>query len=88
MYLTAEQLSELTGLRPNQRAAIRRWLTSRGWVFTTSATGFPQVLTRYHDGRMMGEITHAEAAKPAQIEPNFGALRNERSQKITRRNAL
>jgi hypothetical protein len=39
MYLTAKQLSELTDLRPNQRAAIRRWLTARGWVFTTSATG-------------------------------------------------
>lgn len=73
MYLTAEQLSELTGLRPNQRAAIRRWLTSRGWVFTTSATGFPQVLTRYHDGRMMGQIA-ASQEQVAEIEPNYGAF--------------
>jgi hypothetical protein len=74
MYLTAAQLSELTDLKPNQRAAIRRWLIKNNWVFTVSATGFPQVLTRYHDGRMMGEIG-ASQAKAAEIEPNFGALR-------------
>lgn len=72
MYLTAAQLSELTDLRPNQRAAIRRWLTARGWVFTTSATGFPQVLTEYHNARMMGTLGHQAKAE---IEPNYGAFR-------------
>lgn len=44
MFLTAEELEQLTGYRPCQRARMIRWLTKQGIPHTVNKLGNPVVL--------------------------------------------
>lgn len=44
MFLTAAELSQLTGYHPNQRARICKWLGDHGIAFTENRLGEPVVL--------------------------------------------
>jgi hypothetical protein len=52
MYLTAEELSELVGCKPNQRSRMTTWLTARGWKFEVNSSGLPRVARAHHDKKM------------------------------------
>jgi len=44
MFLSAEELSQLTGYAPNQRTRVRKWLTEHGIPYTENRLGYPVVL--------------------------------------------
>lgn len=65
MFLTPEELQQLTGYTPNQRLRICRWLTARGIPFTTNRLGEPVVLR-----------SAVETNKPnTETQPNFDWLK-------------
>lgn len=51
-YLTADELSELIGCKPNQRSKMATWLTARGWKFEINSSGLPRVARAHHDKKM------------------------------------
>lgn len=65
MFLTAEQLQQLTGYqRPSAQA---RWLRRHGWRFTVNALGMPVVaVAEFH--------RHLVGGRAIKQEPNFEAL--------------
>lgn len=68
MFLTAEQVVELTGLvRPS---AQTRWLAKNGWKFATRADGRPAVSAREFERHLEGGARRS--AKDA--EPNLAAV--------------
>lgn len=59
MFLTDEELSELTGYKRN--ADRCRWLNSHGWKFERSAiTGRPAVSRNYAESRFSGAAIKPE----------------------------
>ncbi len=44
MFLTADELSQYTGYKPNQRARMCRWLESNGVKYKENSLGYPSVL--------------------------------------------
>jgi hypothetical protein len=51
-YLTAEELGDLVGCKPNQRSRMVTWLTTRGWKFEINSSGLPRVARAHHDKKM------------------------------------
>jgi len=43
MFLSPEEIHQLTGYEPNQRVRIARWLTVNGYPYTTNRLGDPVV---------------------------------------------
>ena len=77
LYLTATDLSQLTGYRESQFAHMRRWLAERGWPFETDRSGLPRVLRTYHDLRLSGQAQPAElksGSNADQFTPNAAGL--------------
>jgi len=68
MFLTADELAELTGYRLH--AYQRRWLAAHGWKFEVAATGRPVVLRAHAESRLLD--SHAA---PAPWAPNLAAIR-------------
>lgn len=68
MFLTAEELADLTGLK--RPSAQLQWLRLRGWPVESDAKGRPRVLRSVVEARLGG------ISAPAKTEPNFGALRS------------
>jgi hypothetical protein len=62
MFLTLDQLHELTGLR--QYAAMRRWLTRQGIPHRVRADGRPVVL-----------VADLRASEPPPARPRFDLVR-------------
>jgi hypothetical protein len=60
MFLTPEELQQLTGYHPRQRMRICRWLDSKGIHYTVNRLGDPVVLR-----------TAVEAKSESSQEPNF-----------------
>lgn len=50
MFLTAEELAQLTGYRPCQRARTCRWLDDHGIAYTINRLGDPVVLRSVIEG--------------------------------------
>lgn len=73
-YLTPLQLSDLTGYKPNQRAATIRWLKRNGWRYVVDAHGHPKVLTAHRDMKM-GAAGEPPREAGTGAEPNRGAMR-------------
>lgn len=86
-YLTADELSHLTGYKANQFARMRRWLTDHGWPFESPRGGCPQVWRTYHDQRMSGTApapASVTSSNDAAFTPNrarLEALQNARKKK-------
>ncbi|MBN3838880.1 DUF4224 domain-containing protein [Burkholderia sp. Ac-20349] len=51
-YLTAHELVDLVGCKPNQRAAMSRWLELNHWRFVVDKTGLPKVARAYRDQKL------------------------------------
>ncbi|RPJ88819.1 DUF4224 domain-containing protein [Achromobacter sp. ACM01] len=51
-YLSASDLAELVGCRPNQRAMMARWLDRHGWRYAIDKNGVPRVLRSYRDKKL------------------------------------
>lgn len=65
-YLTASELAELVGCKPNQRRAMQTWLELNKWKFEVDKAGLPKVARTYHDRKMgineeVPKIKYAEA---------------------------
>jgi hypothetical protein len=45
-YLTAHELGDLVGCKPNRRAAMKAWLEKSAWPFVKDRNGMPKVLVR------------------------------------------
>jgi hypothetical protein len=60
MFLTPEELQQLTGYHPRQRMRICRWLDAKGIPYTVNRLGDPVVLR-----------TAVEAKGESSPEPNF-----------------
>lgn len=51
-YLSASELAELVGCRPNQKSRMIAWLTQHRWAHVIDVTGNPKVARAYHDKKM------------------------------------
>lgn len=58
MFITPEELAELTGYRRN--ADQRRWLKSHGWKFVESANGKPIVARKHAEAMLCIEPANKE----------------------------
>lgn len=67
MFLTVDDLAELTGYR-SAKGQID-WLRARGWVFELNRLGKPKVDREYYRSKM----GNCAATAPI-IEPNWAAL--------------
>lgn len=79
LYLTAQELAELTGYAANQHARMSAWLMRHRWPFERARGGLPRVLRAYHDERLCGRAgAPAPAASgpgAAHSGPRFEALK-------------
>jgi hypothetical protein len=71
-YLSADELADLIGCKPNQRLAMAAWLTKNRWPHVLDRNGLPKVSRAFHDAKMGGTSTRA-ATKYA-TEPNRAAF--------------
>lgn len=71
-HLSANELADLVGCKPNQRKAMTKWLDARGWKYETDRNGVPKVARAYYD-RKMG-ISDVPAKSKYADTPNFQAL--------------
>lgn len=53
-YLSSDELADLIGCKPNQRAAMVAWLLRNRWPFVVDRNGLPKVSRAYHDAKMNG----------------------------------
>ena len=67
MFLTADELAELTGYR--QPSAQIRWLRAHGWRFVINAQRRPIVDRGFYERRLLGD-----SSTPGRVEPDFEAL--------------
>lgn len=67
-YLSAPELADLIGCRPNSFACMRRWLDKNGWPYVPNRIGMPMVSKAFHDARMSGQAPRV--GEPG-IEPDF-----------------
>jgi hypothetical protein len=51
-YLSASELAELVGCRPNQKSRMIAWLTQHRWAHVIDVAGHPKVARAYHDKKM------------------------------------
>lgn len=72
-YLTAKELSELTGYKPNQRAKIRAWLDNKRWRYVVDSNQMPVVLRKYRDMKLGVSDDNKTTTKYSQ-GPDFAAL--------------
>jgi hypothetical protein len=47
-YLSADELADLVGCRPNQRSVMGKWLSDRRWRFVLDRNQFPKVARSYY----------------------------------------
>ena len=71
-YLTATELAELVGCKPNQKSLMVNWLTRHGWKFVPDKNDFPKVARAFHD-RKMGITEEKKKVRYAEA-PNLGAF--------------
>ncbi|MDR5764999.1 DUF4224 domain-containing protein [Caballeronia sp. LZ028] len=71
-YLSASELADLVGCKPNQRAAMAHWLENNHWRFVIDKNGLPKVARAYRD-KKMGLSTETVKAK-YDAAPNLEAF--------------
>jgi hypothetical protein len=62
MFLTAEEMRELTGYQ--RHADQRTWLTNHGWKFEENATGRPIVLRSFAEKRLGDDHSGKKTSGP------------------------
>ncbi|MBU9203069.1 DUF4224 domain-containing protein [Burkholderia multivorans] len=71
-YLTAQELADLVGCKPNQRSMMKKWLTDNHWRYVVDASGLPKVARAYRD-RKLGVSTDTTGGK-LDAGPNLQAF--------------
>jgi hypothetical protein len=67
-FLSTDEIIELTGKkRPSNQI---KWLSNKGWIFETSATGRPVICREYVRFKLGASSQKPMVGK----QPNFGAL--------------
>jgi hypothetical protein len=51
-YLSASELADLVGCKPNQRTAMVKWLDDKRWKYETDRHGLPKVARAYYNRKM------------------------------------
>ncbi|MBR8142097.1 DUF4224 domain-containing protein [Burkholderia sp. AU19243] len=74
-YLTAEELADLVGCRPNQRSVMSSWLTKNAWPFVVDRSGLPKVLRAYRDRRLGMRVDVVDGS--LESTPNLDAFRDQ-----------
>lgn len=70
-YLTASELADLIGCKPNQKSIMRRWLDQKRWRYIEDKTGLPRVMRDYRD-KKLGVINGKE--NKLDSAPNLSAF--------------
>lgn len=70
--LSANELAELVGCKPNQRCRMAAWLRKNHWKYEIDANGLPIVLKAYRD-RKLGASDEKTSSKFAD-GPNRNAF--------------
>lgn len=60
--LSANELADLVGCKPNQRCRMAAWLRKNHWKYEIDANGLPIVLKAYKD-RKLGGTEEQQSAK-------------------------
>ena len=71
-YLSASELADLIGCKPNQRTLMAKWLDKNGWQYVVDRSGLPKVARAYHD-RKLGLSEEPAGSKYADT-PDFSAF--------------
>lgn len=71
-YLSATELGDLVGCKPNQKCRMAAWLTKNHWKYELDSNGLPKVARAYH-ARKMGITEEKTQAKYAEV-PNLKAF--------------
>jgi len=67
MFLTLDEISDLTGYQPQSMSHQCKWLDRHGFPFELSAGGRPKVLRAYVERR----LGLASVARKSESEPDF-----------------
>lgn len=70
--LSASELADLVGCKPNQRCRMAAWLHKNRWKYEIDVTGLPIVARAYHD-RKLGIAEDKNQSKYADA-PNLQAF--------------
>lgn len=70
--LSANELADLVGCKPNQRSIMARWLQDHHWKFEIDRSGLPIVMRAYRD-RKLG-ISEDKASSKYADAPNLQAF--------------
>lgn len=70
--LSASEMADMMGCKPNQKCRMIAWLTKRHWKFETDLNGLPIVMRAYRD-RKLGSSEEKQSAKYAD-GPNLQAF--------------
>lgn len=71
-HLSASELADLVGCKPNQRARMARWLDDNRWRYYLDVNGMPKV-ARAHYHRKMGVTEEIRGGK-YEDSPNLEAF--------------
>lgn len=72
-YLSAFELADLIGCKPNQRAAMIKWLTNNRWKFVVDRNGLPKVARAYHDAKL--GVSTDDGSSKYDSGPNLDAFK-------------
>ncbi|MDN7754077.1 DUF4224 domain-containing protein [Burkholderia gladioli] len=84
-YLSASELADLVGCKPNQRATMARWLDRNGWSYVVDIMGLPKVARAYRDQKLGLAPDESPAKSRFATEPDFDALDEHVKQRRRRR---
>lgn len=70
--LSADELAEIVGCKPNQRCRMAAWLRRHHWKHEIDSTGLPIVARAYYE-RKLGITEEKQSAKYAD-SPNLQAF--------------
>ncbi|EON12000.1 MULTISPECIES: DUF4224 domain-containing protein [Pandoraea] len=71
-YLSAHELAELIGCKPNQRSMMMKWLDSHRWRYVVDSHGLPKVARAYRDKKL--GIAHEIEDRKHDETPNLQAF--------------
>ncbi|RRA01122.1 DUF4224 domain-containing protein [Burkholderia cepacia] len=84
-YLTAKELADLIGCKPNQRATMARWLDRNGWRYVIDINGLPKVTRAFHDQKLGTAPDAPDSDSRFATEPDFEALNEYAKQRQRKR---
>lgn len=78
-YLTAAELADLIGCKPNQRTAMTKWLDANAWAYVIDRNGFPKVARRHRDIKLgVVDVTFSQPEHKYAVGPDRDAFKRSR----------